>query len=301
MTKKKGYIIKGIAGFYYVHDGENTYECKAKGVFRKEDQKPLVGDMVEIDVLDEEKKKGNIVRILPRRNELIRPAVANIDQALVVFALAAPAPSLNLLDRFLLMMEKKGLPCLILLNKADLVEKEKAAQIAEIYRNCGYPVFVCSMEEKGGDAATDADFIALQEALEGKVTTLAGPSGVGKSTLTNLLQKDVQMETGSISAKTERGKHTTRHAQLIALSKDTYLFDTPGFSSLELFSIEKEELSAYYHEFAPFALACKFGSCAHIGEPICGVKEALDRGEISKIRYENYKLLYEECKNRKKY
>lgn len=291
----QGKIIKGIAGFYYVHvPGRGTYECKAKGIFRKEQIKPLVGDDVEMDLLDEAEKKGNITRLLPRSSQLIRPAVANVDQALVIFAITHPQPNFNLLDRFLIMMEQQKLPSIICLNKLDLDQEEKGRSYADIYSACGYPTVLVSAREQQG-------IEDLKELLKGKTTTVAGPSGVGKSSLVNCLQSGVTMETGEISEKIERGKHTTRHSELIALKEDTYILDTPGFSSLGLFDLEKEELAGYYPEFAAYEADCRFGGCSHISEPVCGVKAALEKGLISKIRYDNYALLYEELKNKKRY
>ena len=199
----QGKIVKGIAGFYYVHVvGSGVYECKAKGVFRKENIKPLVGDDVEIEVLDKKDMEGNIMKILPRKNDLIRPAVANIDQALVVFAVTQPEPHFNLLDRFLVMMERKEIPTVLCFNKTDIAEDPVIAELEQIYGGCGYPVLFTSARE-------EENIEELKQLLRGKTTAIAGPSGVGKSSLINLLQSEVKMETGSISRKIARGKHTT--------------------------------------------------------------------------------------------
>ena len=289
----QGKIIKGIAGFYYVQTKTGVYECKAKGSFRNRKLKPYVGDNVEITVLNEETKKGNLDDILDRKNFLIRPAVANVDQTLVIFAAAKPDPNLNLLDRFLIMMEQKEIPVVLVFNKQDVAEQEKLAELVKIYENCGYEVLtVSALQEEG--------ISEIKEILRGKTSTVAGPSGVGKSSIINLLQSDVYMETGNISEKIERGKHTTRHSELIAIEEDTYIFDTPGFSSLYVTDMEKEELKSYFPEFAPFEDECKFSGCVHVNEPVCGVKEALKEGKISQNRYENYKLLYEELKENEK-
>lgn len=289
----RGKIIKGIAGFYYVHVPERgIYECKAKGIFRKEQVKPLVGDDVEIDLLDEAEKTGNICSLLPRSSCLIRPAVANVDQALVIFAITHPQPNFNLLDRFLIMMRQQCLPCIICLNKQDLDREEKGEDYAAIYKACGYETLTVSAKQKQG-------LEQLEELLRGRTTTVAGPSGVGKSSLINCLQSGTVMETGEISARIERGRHTTRHSELIALGEDTYILDTPGFSSLGLFGLEKEELAAYYPEFRDFEAACRFGGCSHMAEPQCAVKQALEQEKISRLRYENYRQLYEELKAKK--
>lgn len=291
----QGKIIKGIAGFYYVHiSGKGTYECKAKGVFRKDNKKPLVGDDVEIQILNEEKLQGNISAILPRRSEIIRPAVANIDQALVIFSIVKPQPNFNLLDRFLIMMQQQDIPCIICFNKMDMDEEQAGTEYMRIYEACGYETMCVSAKARVGIGQ-------LKDVLRGRTTTVAGPSGVGKSSIINELQSGIQMETGSISAKIERGKHTTRHSELIAMEENTYILDTPGFSSLGLFELEKEDLQQYYPEFTKYEKYCRFGGCAHISEPVCGVKEAVESGEIDKLRYDNYKLLYDELKERKKY
>lgn len=291
----QGKIVKGISGFYYVHVVESgIYECKAKGIFRQQKMKPLVGDDVEIDIISEEKKTGNVAAILPRKNVLIRPAVANVDQALLIFAAASPNPNFNLLDRFLVMMGRQDVPVILCFNKCDLITEEQKQEIASIYEASGCKIlFVSAKKELGLNA--------LQEILEGKTTTVAGPSGVGKSSLINLLAPEACMETGEISKKIERGRHTTRHAELIQLKGDGYIMDTPGFSSLYLPEMEKEELQDCYPEFAAYEPYCRFQGCSHISEPDCGVKEALSEGKIHPVRYENYCQLYGELKDRKKY
>lgn len=290
-----GKIIKGISGFYYVYvEGAGLYECKAKGAFRKQKIKPLVGDNVEIAVIDEANKLGNVEKILPRKNELIRPAVSNIDMALVIFASAKPDPNFNLLDRFLCMMEYQKVPVTICFNKIDLVDQEKLKEYSGIYEPAGYNViFTCTKTKEG--------LGSIRSLLEGKTTTVAGPSGVGKSSIINCLQSDITMETGTISEKIERGKHTTRHSEIIPVSHDTYIMDTPGFSSMDVHGFEKEDLWTCYPEFVRHEPYCRFIGCSHINEPDCGVKAAVEDGEISPVRYENYKLLYEELKNRHKY
>ena len=291
----QGKIIKGIAGFYYVHARNGiVYECKAKGIFRKENIKPLVGDDVELEMIDEEHKIGNIQKILPRKSKLIRPAVANIDQALIIFAIVKPNPNFNLLDRFLIQMTKQGLPCIICFNKSDIATRQEQESLRKAYETCGFQVLFISVAKQEG-------IDQVERLLKGKTTTVAGPSGVGKSSLINCLYPDAEMETGQISEKIDRGKHTTRHSQLFALGEDTFILDTPGFSSLDLFDVEKEQLKDYYPEFAAYEEQCRFRGCVHVSEPDCGVKKALAEGKISQVRYENYTLLYEELRAKKKY
>ncbi len=290
-----GKIVKGIAGFYYVDVVESgIYECKAKGIFRKDNIKPLVGDDVEIEVLDEEQKVGNLIKILPRKNELIRPAAANVDQAIVIFAVRQPDPSYALLDRFLIAMEQQEIPVLICFNKNDLSAGPDVEDMKNAYARCGYQVLTTSAETTEG-------IEELKRHLEGKTTVVAGPSGVGKSSITNRLQEEISMETGEISQKLKRGKHTTRHAQLIKIGEQTYFMDTPGFSSLFVQNIEKEDLQFYFPEFRFFDKMCRFQGCAHINEPDCAVKNAVQEGTIHQIRYESYKNIYQELKDKKKY
>lgn len=290
----QGKIVKGIAGFYYVYTSDGLIECRAKGVFRKDRKKPLVGDNVEIEMIDAAHLQGNVIQILPRSNALHRPASANIDQALVIFSIVKPEPNYNLLDRFLITMEKQGIKAVICFNKKDIAAPGEQDRLKETYGSCGYQVlFVSGARRQGIDE--------IRECLEGKTTVVAGPSGVGKSTIINALSPEANMETGEISRKIGRGKHTTRHAQLFALGENTFIMDTPGFTSLSIEEMEKEELQGCYPEFAAYEKNCRYVGCSHINEPVCGVKTALAEGKISRVRYDNYTVLYEELKNKKRY
>ncbi|MFP3153643.1 ribosome small subunit-dependent GTPase A [Lachnospiraceae bacterium ZAX-1] len=291
----QGKIIKGIAGFYYVYTQEfGIYECKAKGIFRKEKKKPLVGDNVIIDILSTDEKTGNIVKLGTRSNELIRPAVANVDQALVIFAVKSPNPNLNLLDRFLIMMERQAIATTICFNKQDLATDTEVGKLMKAYDKCGYDLLFTSVKEEEG-------IDEIYRLLEGKTTVLAGPSGVGKSSLINCLQPTVEMETGELSGKIGRGRHTTRHTQLILIKQNTFIMDTPGFSSLYIPDFEKEDLKEFFLEFNEFEPKCRFMGCSHINERDCGVKEALENGQISTVRYANYVAMYAELKAVKRY
>ena len=288
-----GKIIKGIAGFYYIHTGEQgVFECKAKGAFRNKKMKPLVGDNVEITVLDSEKKIGNVISVEKRKNQLIRPAVANVDQAIVIFSCAKPQPNLNLSDRFLVSMEQYNVETIICFNKCDLVTEEEMERLKSIYES-SYQVLFTSVKDSVG-------IELLKEQLKGKTSVLAGPSGVGKSSTINCIIPEANMETGQISQKIERGKHTTRHSELFRLAKDTYIMDTPGFTSLYVTDMEKEQLRFYFPEFSEYEGKCRFQGCVHVHEPSCKVKEAVETGKLSKERYENYQNFYGEIKDKKK-
>ncbi len=291
----QGKIIKGIAGFYYVYTKElGLLECKAKGIFRKDKRKPLVGDNVCVELISREDRTGNITEIQQRDNALIRPAVANVDQALVIFAAARPKPNFNLLDRFLLTMEYQQVHTVICFNKIDMVSREEIDDMADIYDACGYPVILTSARDNRGVE----EMLAL---LKKKTTVVAGPSGVGKSSLVNLIQGDTKMETRAVSEKIQRGRHTTRHSQMIPIDSDTFILDTPGFSSLNVPDMEEVELQTFFPEFAKYEPVCRFQGCLHLKEPDCGVKQALEEGKISAGRYENYRQIMEEIRGRKKY
>ncbi len=290
-----GKIIKGIGGFYYVVcENGITYECKAKGVFRNRKIKPLVGDNVEIEILDEEKNLGNIEDILPRFNWLNRPAVANVDQTVIIFAVSAPAPNFNLLDRFLINMEQHEVPTVICFNKVDLEGFRQSEDICRSYTKSGYEVSFISAESGYG-------IDVLEAVIKGKTTVFAGPSGVGKSSTLNSLFPDANVQTGGLSEKIQRGKHTTRHSELMFVDDDTYIMDTPGFSSLYTEGIEAEDLKLYFPEIAAYTGTCKFNMCNHISEPGCLVKKAVSDGRISKMRYDDYVMIYNELKEKRKW
>ena len=290
-----GKIIKGIGGFYYVVcENGITYECKAKGVFRNRKIKPLVGDNVEIEILDEEKNLGNVEDILPRFNWLNRPAVANVDQTVIIFAVSAPAPNFNLLDRFLINMEQHEVPTVICFNKVDLEGFRQSEDICRSYTKSGYEVLFISAESGYG-------IDVLEAVIKGKTTVFAGPSGVGKSSTLNSLFPDANVQTGGLSEKIQRGKHTTRHSELMFVEDDTYIMDTPGFSSLYTEGIEAEDLKLYFPEIAAYTGTCKFNMCNHISEPGCLVKKAVSDGRISKMRYDDYVMIYNELKEKRKW
>ncbi|WP_066638732.1 ribosome small subunit-dependent GTPase A [Desulfolucanica intricata] len=282
----EGIIIKGYGGFYYVRDQEKfIWECKPRGRFKKENQQILVGDRVQIKPLNN--NKGVVEKILPRFTELMRPPVANIDRAVIVFALKEPEPNLNLLDRFILLSETSKVTPVICFNKADLVPAEEIKAIVNNYNSIGYRVLVTSI--KTGEGIEE-----LKVILKDHLTVFAGPSGVGKSSLLNAVQPGLSLKTGEISTKLKRGKHTTRHVELLELLMGGYVADTPGFSSLYLPHIPKEELAEYFPEMDNYWNKCRFNGCLHFREPDCAVKEAVECGAISNIRYEHYKIFLEE-------
>lgn len=290
-----GKIIKGIGGFYYVVcENEITYECKAKGIFRNRNIKPLVGDNVEIEILGDRNNLGNIIDILPRFNWLNRPAVANVDQTVILFAVSAPEPNFNLLDRFLISMEQHDIPTIICFNKVDLEGFQLNEEACRSYTKSGYEVLFISAESGYG-------MEALSAVIKGKTTVFAGPSGVGKSSTLNALFPEANVKTGELSEKIQRGKHTTRHSELMFVEKDTYIMDTPGFSSLYTEGIEAVDLKEYFPELAAFTGKCRFHMCNHISEPGCLVKDAVSNGTISPIRYNNYVMIYKELKEKRKW
>ena len=279
---KDGIIIKGIGGFYYVRtETGDIYECKARGIFRKEKITPAIGDKVKISINGE---KGHIEEIEPRSTYMIRPPVANVDTLVLVAATASPAPSLFLLDKMTVNAEMRGIEPVICLNKIDLADGK---YIKDIYKKAGYNVFEVSVyENKGIDE--------LAEYIKGRISAFAGLSGVGKSSLLNCITGS-SMETGSVSDKISRGKHTTRHVELMELAGGGSVLDTPGFSSLEITGIEPEELEQYFPEIKRH-IGCRFRGCAHIAEPDCGVIAAVENGDIAKERYESYCELYRQLK-----
>jgi ribosome biogenesis GTPase len=288
----KGKIVKGIGGLYYVDTLEGVIECKPKGIFRKDKIKPLVGDEVSVEQLSD--GTGLISEIHERKSELIRPEVANATLAMLVFAVNTPKPNLNLADRFLVNMEMAGVPTILIFNKADIATEEEIQTIKNGFLGSGYEIrFISAKTQQGTDE--------VRKLLQGKTTVLAGPSGVGKSTLVNQMLGVRKMETGQLSEKIMRGKNTTRHSELMKIDEESWIFDTPGFTSFDVMGIEAGELEIYYPEIRESIGECRFTGCSHISEPDCKVKEKLKEGLISKNRYDNYVMLYNEIKNRRKY
>ena len=292
----KGRIVRGIGGFYYVKtdDTKEVFECRPRGIFRKDLKKLLVGDIVDIEITDVKDMEGSIVNIYDRQNSLIRPAAANVDQAMVIFALASPEPLPGLLDRFLIRERYEGVPVVICINKTDLADEKKREEFAGIYSRSGHELIFISA--KTGEGEED-----LRRCLEGRVTVLSGPSGVGKSTLINTLTKLKLRQTGELSRKLKRGKQTSTDAELIELNENTFIIDTPGFSSLDVPDIDEMELQDYYPEISALKGGCYFNACSHTHEPDCAVRDAVEKNEIHKIRYASYSGIYEELSNRRKY
>ncbi len=283
-----GTIIKGIGGFYYVKTNECIYSCRARGKFRKESLTPMVGDVAEIEVTDNIKKEGYVVKILPRKNQLFRPQVSNIDLLLITFAAESPVPSLQLIDKLTITAASRNIPCTICVNKCDL-NPDVAEKYAQIYRLAGFSVLTVS-------AKTGENIDALKVLLTDKTTALAGSSGVGKSSLLNAIGENYGLVTGQVSEKIQRGKHTTRHTELFPLSFGGFVFDTPGFGSFEIENISFRDLAELFPEIKRYEGNCRFSGCSHIKEPDCSVKAAFAEGKISHSRYESYVNFYEELK-----
>lgn len=277
-----GTIIKGIGGFYYVKASDSIYECKARGIFRKEKITPMIGDRVEIET---DGDKGSITKILERKSSLVRPPVANVDTMMLVAAAASPDPNLPLIDKMLVNAEINNIKPAICINKTDLTGRD---DIVSAYSLAGYEIFTVSAEKEAG-------IEELTDYLKGKTTAFAGLSGVGKSSLLNLIT-DGSMETGSVSEKIMRGKHTTRHVELFELPCGGFVLDTPGFSSLEVEGIRADELWEYFPEIVPQNGNCRFRGCSHINEPDCAVRELAESGKMASSRYESYVELYNKLK-----
>lgn len=290
----KGTIIKGIGGFYYISTENGVYECRARGKFRKEGIKPTVGDIVNISVLDEKNKKGSLDVIEPRRNCLIRPRAANIDQAVIVFASVSPDFNEDIMDRFIVLAEQQKLDIVICINKTDIDSEEKYKKICDMYSKAGFEVIPVSAAEKRGREE-------LYNKLKGKISVLAGPSGVGKSSILNMISPEAGAKVGEISKKIERGKHTTRQSELIELEPGTYIVDSPGFTSLDMRGIEPENLQYYFREFEPYLDDCRYAGCKHINESpdYCGIKAQLGIN-ISEERYARYRDIYNEILEERK-
>lgn len=293
----KGRIVKAMSSFYYVEIKDKIYECKARGIFKKDGIDPMVGDFVEITVIDESAEYGVIEKVYPRTSMLLRPPIANATKALLVFGVKDPKPNLSLIDRFVARAQKEGLEVLICFNKIDLDIENTYPQLQELYERVGYKVFAVSVKD-------GFHLEQLRAELKGQITVVAGPSGVGKSSLINALDRRLNLKTGSVSQKLGRGRHTTRYASLIDIGEDTWVVDTPGFSSLSLDDMEERELKEYFIEFHEYDHDCRFGyNCLHENEPDCSVKTAVEEGDLPQKRYESYLQLLRELReaNRRKY
>lgn len=289
----KGLIIKGIGGFYYIRTEAGVIEAKGRGIFKKQGVTLCVGDEVEVTVLDEAGKKGVIEEIFPRKNHFIRPPIANIDTFVVVFAAHSPEPNYPVIDKFLITAELHDIEPVICVNKRDLAADPEIEELRSIYEKA---YRVVTVSGKTGEGLEE-----LKALIKGKKAALAGPSGVGKSSILNALHPKAEMETGEISRKTERGRHTTRHVEIFSIEGGGMIFDTPGFTSFELGDIEESELGHYYREFNDYNDRCRYGDCRHLKEPECAVRKAVSEGKIHEFRYRSYVYNHEELKNKRKY
>ncbi len=287
----QGRIIKGIGGFYYINSSDTVYECRARGRFRKEGITPLVGDIVQCNI-DVVSNTGLICGILPRSNSLIRPPVANVTKIAIVFSVTNPKPNLLTVDKLITSAMYAGIKPIICINKTDLRD---GSEYHKIYSSAGFDTIVLSAETK-------ENVDVLTEKLTGEITVFAGNSGVGKSSLLNCILKNADLKTGEVSDKVERGRHTTRHCELIPLdNKNGYIIDTPGFSSFTVSDIDEKTLHTLYPEFSPYTDSCRFQDCSHTVEKGCRVLEALKDGKISKSRHESYIAQYKEILENKTY
>nr|WP_312576030.1 ribosome small subunit-dependent GTPase A [Sedimentibacter sp.] len=289
----EGIIIRGVGGNYYVDIGNDIIECRARGLFRLKNIKPLVGDKVLIRLTMENEKSGYIEEIKDRINEIKRPSVANVEQLLIFFAVSNPEPSFLLLDKLLIAAEINKLKPIICFNKSDLCSEKRKEELENMYVNTGYRIIFTSKKD-------EESIETLKGVLKDKLNVFSGPSGVGKSSIMNAVQPDFELKTGDISEKLKRGKHTTRHAEIYKLSFGGFVVDTPGFSSFELDSIDQFELCDYYPEIKKYSVGCRFDDCLHYKEPNCVIKDAVSNGLISQTRYGNYTKLLEDIKNSEK-
>lgn len=289
----KGLIIKGIGGFYYVKTDNGIIEAKGRGIFKKDGITLRTGDVVDIELMAEDDSKGVINKIYPRKNCFIRPPIANVDLLVIVFAAKNPRPNFPVIDKFLINAQINKIEPVICINKKDLVSDDEFREISDIYNSVYNVIGVSTKTGEGMDE--------LLSVIKGQKTALAGPSGAGKSSIINYLHPEANMETGEVSKKTMRGKHTTRHVEIFELKGESMLFDTPGFTSFELPDMDEGSIKEYYPEFREFDSLCKYDNCNHISEPDCKVVKAVSEGRINKLRYEAYVSNYNEMKKRKKY
>ncbi len=289
-----GQIIKGVGGLYAVKDGTKIYQCRARGIFRKTNEKPLVGDHVDYEITSEEDSEGSITAIHERKNRLIRPEAANVDLILVVFSVKDPDPNYDMLNRYLCMMKDAEIPTMLTVTKTDLADEAKKKEIRDIFINTEIPLVFLS--SKSGEGIEE-----LRGFIKGKTVIMAGPSGVGKSSLLNLLTGQEIMATGELSRKIRRGKNTTRHTEIFSLDDDTLILDSPGFTSVDISFIEPENLVLYFPEFMPYIGGCNFSSCRHLKEPGCRIKQAVEEGDISRTRYQSYCTFLTELINQRRY
>lgn len=291
---QEGIIMKAIAGFYYVNIGESMIECRARGIFKKRKISPLVGDHVQILIDEMDSSKGIIEKVYDRKTELVRPPVANVTQAIIMFAIKNPDPNINLLDKLIAICEYRGVKVTLCFNKADLDEENKIEEMERIYRLAGYRVITTSVKD-------EQSVIRLRDALKDEITVFAGPSGVGKSSLLNEIQSGLKLQVGELSKKIGRGKHTTRHSELIAIENGGMVVDTPGFTSIDIIDIDLEDLSDCFIEFRQYRESCKFSNCKHLNEPGCNVKDAVDKGLISQSRFDSYVYFMNKLEEHRRY
>ena len=290
----KGFILKGVAGKYTVRTKKGDFTCEITGKIKYDTNRPMVGDFVLIEIVNEDEQWGMINEILPRKTELHRPKVSNVSQAVIVFALKNPDPHLNLLDRIITFSEYTGLKTVICFNKADIVSDDFIEDYREIYEKIGYQVIVTSVKDEKGKEE-------LIEVLKNEITVFAGPSGAGKSSLLNMIQPNLKLRTGEISRKIKRGKHTTRHTELISLNEGGWVVDTPGFANLDVSFIDENRLGEYFKEIDDCRHQCKFNNCMHLNEPKCAVKEKLNKGEMARSRYDSYTLILNEIRENRRF